>query len=233
MQDAIQLQRFGRRMRRGQNFSGHVVFNGPDQSAFSPSRGQNRFHQKRGRAFSVRSRDARYRNSLRRLLVKVRAQPRQSPPTMRHERPGHALARLLRRRIRNHRHRSRLNGAIDKAVAVGSFAAHGHEQASRFDSPRVVFHTTHFRVPALREDFRSIQQMLEGHRSELYGRGVQQGFTGEREDGARPGSLAQQITKVTFPRCFPSATVNPSERIYVHRNQYRKIPLRPVRKIRE
>jgi len=46
-------------------------------------------------------------------------------------------------------------------------------------------------------------------------------------------SWARLITKVTFPRCFPGATVNPSERIYVHRNQHRKIPLRAVRKIRE
>jgi len=46
-------------------------------------------------------------------------------------------------------------------------------------------------------------------------------------------SRARLITKVTFPRRFPGATVNPSERIYVHRNQRRKIPLRAVRKIRE
>ena len=54
----------------------------------------------------------------------------------------------------------------------------------------------------------------------------------EKTEGGQE-SRVRLITKVTFPRCSPGATVNPSERIYVHRNQYRKIPLRPVRKIRE
>jgi hypothetical protein len=54
----------------------------------------------------------------------------------------------------------------------------------------------------------------------------------EKTEGGQE-SRVRLITKVTFPRCSPGATVNPSERIYVHRNQHRKIPLRAVRKIRE
>ena len=62
---------------------------------------------------------------------------------------------------------------------------------------------------------------------------IQRGFTENREDGRAARIAGVRVTKVTFPRCFLGATVNPSERIYVHRNRYRKIPLRAVRKIRE
>ena len=86
---------------------------------------------------------------------------------MRHHRPGHCLARLLRRRVGDDRDRSGLNGLIDEAVAVGRFPAHRNENAPRLDLPRIVFHTTDVRVPAVAENLGAIQQMLEGHCSGL------------------------------------------------------------------
>ncbi len=162
-----QFERFRRGMRRRINLAGHVIFNRPDQRALAPCGGQDRLDQKRRRALAVRPGNSRDRNALGGTLVEIRAQARQSPPPMRHHGPGHAFARLLARRIRDHRDRTGLNRLVDEAIPVGRLAAHGHEHASRLDPARVVFHATDAGVPALGENLRAIQQMLEGHCWEL------------------------------------------------------------------
>ena len=45
-QHLIQFQRFGRGVRRGQNFAGDVVFDRADERGLAPGRLQNRFQQK-------------------------------------------------------------------------------------------------------------------------------------------------------------------------------------------
>ncbi len=82
---------------------------------------------------------------------------------MRYHGPSHPFARRLPGGIRNYRDRTRLNGLIDEAVAVGRLAPHGHERAPGLDAARIVFHTGDVRVPALAENLCAIQQMLEGH----------------------------------------------------------------------
>ena len=97
VQNAIQFQRFRRSVRRGQDFSGNVIFDGPDQRALAAGGGQDRFEQECGRAFSVRAGDAGDGQPLGGLLVKVGAQSRQRAASVRNLRPGHVRARLFGR----------------------------------------------------------------------------------------------------------------------------------------
>ena len=71
---AIQFKGLGRGVRGGQDFSRHVIFNSSYQGILAAAGCENRFHQKRGCALSIRSCDAGYGKSFRRSLVKVGAQ---------------------------------------------------------------------------------------------------------------------------------------------------------------
>ena len=92
VQNAIQFQRFRSRVRRGQGFSGNVIFDGPHQRALAARGGKNGFEQKRCRTFPVRAGDAGNGQPLGRLLIEVGAEPRQRPASVRHLGPGHVRA---------------------------------------------------------------------------------------------------------------------------------------------
>src|SRR6202030_4206272 len=127
---------------------------------------QNRLQEERRCSFPVRPGDAGHCQPLRRLLIKVRAQSRQCSPAVRYYRPRYLIPHLLCGRIRDHAYCSGLDRLINKAVPVTALSAPGYEHTSRLDAPRVIFDTAHSRVSALRENLRTIQKLLAGHRQE-------------------------------------------------------------------
>ena len=163
VQNAIQFERFGSGVRRGQGFSGNVIFDGADQRALAASGNQNRFEQECSRAFSVRAGDAGDGQSLGGLLVKIGTQSRQSAASVGHLRPGHVRARLLGRRIGNDGNRTRSDRLVDELVPITRFALHGDEGIARLDAARVVLQSADSGVAALGEHFRTVQEFEESH----------------------------------------------------------------------
>jgi len=78
-------------------------------------------------------------------------------------RPSHIRAWLLVIRIGYNRNRSRSDGLIYKLIAVVALPAQGNKDVSRLDFPGIVFETADGRIPALRQDLRAIEKLLEIH----------------------------------------------------------------------
>ena len=90
-QDSVQIERFRRRMWGGEDFSGNMVFDRPDQRASAIGCAEDCFEEKCGRTFPVGASDAGERQPLGRPLVEIRAQSRQRPAPMQHLCPSHSF----------------------------------------------------------------------------------------------------------------------------------------------
>ena len=163
VQNPVQLQRFGSRVRRRKSFSGDVIFDGPDQRALASRGGQDGFDQERSGAFSIRTSDAGDSEALGGLLVKVGTKPRQRPASVRHLRPGNLRAGLLGRRIGNDGNCTRRDSLVDEFVSITRFTLHGDKGIAGLDLARVIFQPADPGVAALGKHFRAVQEFEESH----------------------------------------------------------------------
>ena len=163
VQNAIQFQRFRSGVRRRQNFSGNVIFDGPDQRALAARGGKNGFEQECGRTFPVRAGDAGDGQPLGRLLVEVGAEPRQRPASVRHLGPGYIRTGPFGRGVGNDRDRSCRDRLVDEFVPITRFAPHGDKGIARLDPARVILQAADTGVAALRKHFRTVQEFEESH----------------------------------------------------------------------
>ena len=167
IQQAIEIQRLRRGVRRGQDVAGYVILDRSYQCVLPLSREQDRFDQKRSRALAVRASNSSNRQPFCGPLIEIGTQAGESAASMRNLRPGYACARLLSGRIAHHCDGAIGDGLVDELITIAGLAKHRNEQVARFYAARIVFQATYVGGATLRQDFCAIQELLERHWIEL------------------------------------------------------------------
>src|SRR5712671_56817 len=143
-----------------------MILNRPYQNRLAPGSVQDRLDQKRSGAFSIGPSDSGVGDALGRTLVEVGTDSRQGATSVDNLGPGNSGARSLGSGIRNDCNRSDSDGLVDEAIAINRLALHRDKNLARPHAAGVILHTGDRRIAALREHFRALEKLLEGHWSD-------------------------------------------------------------------
>src|SRR3981189_876428 len=147
-----------------------MILNRPYQNRLAPRGVQDRLDQKRSGAFSIGAGDSGVGDALGRAFIEIGTQSRQGAASVDNLGPGNSGTRSLGGGIRNDCCRSGGDGLVDEAIAVTGLALHRDKNVAWPQSAGIILHTGDRRIAALREHFRALEQLLEGHWSDSIAR---------------------------------------------------------------
>ena len=136
---SLQIQRFGRGVRRRTNFSAQPVAYGAKQPGLAARRAQDRIHKIRNGGFAVRPSDADKLQNFRGTAIEIRSGNRQGLSRVSHLNPRKLRGKRSGiRQLAHHGNRAAGQGVGHKFIAVGFFSADGNEQRAGFHGAAVI-----------------------------------------------------------------------------------------------